>query len=216
MLCGIGALVPTGGVLLAVAAVPLAVGFGSAVSRAGRLLLTASVIVLNAPWWLPALRSPVATVSDPVGLVVFGARDGPGGYCSASWAGGVELLGDLGLAHNLVRDIRRDRDRDARCDRVETGATEGSTEVVWLTVLGFRDWCGRGCPVGRWAGLGAEPRGLSAGWRTSARRSEMDGVLGSACRCVHRTVWRALPVVHSDRLRCSWPGAGHRATGVPA
>ena len=63
VLCGIGALVPTGGVLLAVAAVPLAVGFGSAVSRAGRLLLTASVIVLNAPWWLPALRSPVATVS---------------------------------------------------------------------------------------------------------------------------------------------------------
>jgi hypothetical protein len=139
VLCGIGALVPTGGVLLAVAAVPLAVGFGSAVSRAGRWLLTASVIVLNAPWWLPALRSPVATVSDPLGLVVFGARaDGPGGVLlSVVGGGGVwNSLATLGSRTTwfatfgviVIVTLAAIGWRQAR--------QKAPAEVVWLTVLG--------------------------------------------------------------------------------
>ncbi len=89
LLCGTGALVPTGGIVLAVAALPVAVGPGSAVRPRARLLSGAAVLLFNAPWWLAAIRSPVAEVSDPLGLEVFGARaDGPGGVLGSVLAGG--------------------------------------------------------------------------------------------------------------------------------
>jgi len=88
-LCGLGALVPTGGIMLAVAGLPLGLGFGSRVVNRTRVLVVAAVVLLNAPWWLPALRNPVADVSDPFGLSVFGARaDGPGGVLASVLAGG--------------------------------------------------------------------------------------------------------------------------------
>lgn len=89
LLCGVGALVPTGGIVLAAAAAPLAVGFGSRMRTSARWLLGGVVLMVNAPWWLPALRSPVSQMSDPVGLEVFGARaDGPGGVLMSVMAGG--------------------------------------------------------------------------------------------------------------------------------
>lgn len=78
VLCGLGALVPTGGVMLAAAGVPLAVAPGSRLPMRSRMWLASAVVLFNAPWWFPAARSGVAEVSDPLGLVVFGARsDGP-------------------------------------------------------------------------------------------------------------------------------------------
>ncbi len=89
LLCGVGALVPTGGLILAVVAIPLAVGFGSRLAPGVRWALAGLVVFVNAPWWLPALRSPVTDVSDPLGLTVFGARaDGPGGVLLSVLAGG--------------------------------------------------------------------------------------------------------------------------------
>ncbi len=88
-LCGAGALVPTGGIVLALAGIPLALGPGSRVRPPLRWAGGLLVVLLNAPWWLPAVRSPVTDVSDPLGLVVFGTRaDGPGGVLGSVLAGG--------------------------------------------------------------------------------------------------------------------------------
>lgn len=89
VLCGVGALVPSGALMLAGVAVPLALGFGSRMRATGKALLVASVVLFNAVWWLPAVRSEVADVSDPAGLMVFGARaDGPGGVLLSVLSGG--------------------------------------------------------------------------------------------------------------------------------
>lgn len=89
VLCGVGALVPTGGLVLAVAALPVALGPGSRVPARMRVVAVGLVALFNAPWWFAALRSPVSTVSDPLGLTVFGARaDGPGGVLGSVVAGG--------------------------------------------------------------------------------------------------------------------------------
>lgn len=89
ILCGAGALVPTGGIALALAGMPLAVGFGSLLRRSTKWLLVGLVVLLNAPWWLPSVRSAAAGISDPLGLEVFGARaDGPGGVLLSVLAGG--------------------------------------------------------------------------------------------------------------------------------
>jgi hypothetical protein len=88
-LCGAGALVPTGGMVLAIAALPIAVGPGSAVRVRSRVMAVAAVVLFNAPWWLAAVRSPVSEISDPLGLEVFGARaDGAGGVLGSVLAGG--------------------------------------------------------------------------------------------------------------------------------
>lgn len=89
LVCAFAALVPTGGIVVALAVVPLAVGFGSRLSWPRRAALLAAVAAVNAPWWLAALRSGAAEMSDPLGLVVFGARaDGPGGVLGSVLAGG--------------------------------------------------------------------------------------------------------------------------------
>jgi hypothetical protein len=139
LLCAGGALVPTGGVILAVTAVPLAVGFGSAVSRASRWLLVASVILFNAPWWLPALRSPVVAVSDPLGLVVFGARaDGPGGVLlSVMGGGGVwNSLATLGSRTTWFATFGVLVIVTLAALGWRAGRRKAPAEVMWLTVLG--------------------------------------------------------------------------------
>lgn len=89
VLSGAAAVVPTGGLIAAVTAIPLVTGFGSRLRVRTRALVVALVVLFNAPWWLPAARSPVTTVSDPLGLVVFGSRaDGPGGVLASVLAGG--------------------------------------------------------------------------------------------------------------------------------
>jgi hypothetical protein len=88
-LCGVGALVPTGGLLLAVACVPLLVVPGSRVTARGRAAAAGLVALFNAPWALPAVRGGVAEASDPLGVEVFGARaDTPGGVVLSVLGGG--------------------------------------------------------------------------------------------------------------------------------
>ena len=177
------------------AAVPLAVGFGSAVSRAGRLLPDGQCD--------RAQRTPGGYLRCAARLLRSRIRSGwsssvparmvPEGYCSASWAGEeCGTLGDLGLAHNLVRDIRRDRDRDARCDRGDgrdrrLPRRSGVVGRFW----GF--WTGVGVAVrcGRWAGLGADLVAPAPGGGPCAtvRNGRCSGFCLSLC--AHRTVWRA-------------------------
>jgi hypothetical protein len=89
LLCGVAALVPSGGLLTAAVAIPLGIGFRSVLTWVQRGLFVGSVLLVNAPWWLAGLRSTSATVSDPLGLVVFGARaDGVGGVLASVLAGG--------------------------------------------------------------------------------------------------------------------------------
>jgi len=86
---GAAALVPTGGLIAALTAVPLALGFSSRLRVGARIAVVGLLLLFNAPWWLPALRSASAGVSDPLGLVVFGARaDGPGGVLASVLGGG--------------------------------------------------------------------------------------------------------------------------------
>lgn len=156
-LCGIGALVPTGGLLLAGGGLPLGLGPGSRVPVRSRWLAGGVVLLLNAPWWLPALRSPVAEVSDPLGLEVFGARaDGPGGVLMSVLGGGgvwnaqatlgsrttwFPVLGTLlilGLAAAGWREWRREQRAEASW--VTVLALSGLT-WAWLSgVAGDQPW----------------------------------------------------------------------------
>jgi hypothetical protein len=89
LLCGLSALVPTGGLVAAAAAIPLAVGFRTVLEGARRVLVVCLIAMVNAPWWLAALRGGSAAVSDPLGLAVFGARaDGAGGVLLSVLGGG--------------------------------------------------------------------------------------------------------------------------------
>ncbi|HEY0636445.1 MAG TPA: hypothetical protein VGD67_02255, partial [Pseudonocardiaceae bacterium] len=82
---------PTGGLLVAGAAVA-AVGRRRALPAAGLALL------LNAPWWVPALLRPgdAGAVSDPAGVAAFAAR-------GESWGGPV--LSVLGLGGIWNADV---------------------------------------------------------------------------------------------------------------
>lgn len=150
LLCGFGALVPTGGLVLALAAVPLAVGFRGVLPVSRRVLLTAGVVLVNAPWWLAALRSSSVDQSDPLGLVVFGARaDGVGGVLGSVLVGGgvwntqatlgsrsswVAALGVLVLVGLAALGWRRWW-RDDRPEALVLG-TLGLLGVLWAWVSG--------------------------------------------------------------------------------
>ncbi len=124
LLCGIGALVPTGGILLALVAVPLAIGFGSALPPSRRGLIVAGVIAVNAPWWLAAVRSSSLHESDPLGLVVFGARaDGVGGVLTSVLAGGGVWNSEATLG-----------------SRTTVFAAMGVVVLVALAALGWQRW----------------------------------------------------------------------------
>ena len=139
-LCGAGALVPTGGLVLASAAIPIAVGPGSAARVRSRIAGVAAVLLFNAPWWFAALRSPVSEVSDPLGLEVFGARaDGAGGVLGSVLAGGGVWNAQATLGSRttwfafflaLVVIVLAAMGWAARYQRYRP-------ETVWLTVLGL-------------------------------------------------------------------------------
>jgi len=135
-LCGAGALVPTGGIVLALAGLPLALGPGSRVRPALRWAAGLLVLLFNAPWWLPALRSPVADVSDPLGLVVFGTRaDGPGGVLGSVLAGGGVWNSQATLG-----------------SRTTWFALIATLVLVVLAVLGWSRWWGRQRAEAVWIG----------------------------------------------------------------
>jgi hypothetical protein len=73
LLLGLGALVPSGGVLVAAVAVPVA-ALGGRSTRATRWLAVGAAVLMNAPWWLPSVLHPQAGVSDPDGGPVFALR----------------------------------------------------------------------------------------------------------------------------------------------
>ena len=134
LLCGLGALVPTGGIVLAVVALPLGLGFSSAVRVRTRWTVGLLVLLLNAPWWLPAVRSPVAAVSDPLGLEVFGARaDGPGGVLASVLAGGGVWNSQATLG-----------------SRTTWFALFGVIVLVALAAVGWRSWRAQQAPEAVW------------------------------------------------------------------
>jgi len=136
-LCGAGALVPTGGIVLALAGLPLALGPGSKVRPAMRWVGGLLVLLLNAPWWLPAVRSPVAEVSDPLGMVVFGARaDGPGGVVGSVLAGGGVWNSQATLG-----------------SRTTWFALLAALVLAGLAVLGWSRWFDRRRAEAAWMGL---------------------------------------------------------------
>jgi hypothetical protein len=75
-------LTPTGGILAA--------GVAMVCGGTRKLWLTATIaLLLNAPWWVPALLHPGSTLSDPAGVTAFGAR-------GESWGGPLTSLLGLG------------------------------------------------------------------------------------------------------------------------
>lgn len=86
----LSSIVPSGGLLAAVAAVP-AVLPGSALTPLRRAALAAGAVLLNVTWWLPAVLSPAADVSDPGGAAAFALQpEGWGGpFLTALSLGGL-------------------------------------------------------------------------------------------------------------------------------
>lgn len=85
--CGLGSLVPTGGVWCVVLAAPAWL-IPSKLAVKWRAALFGALVVLNASWWLPAVLNPNVTSSDAAGASVFALR-------SEAWGG--PLLTALGL-----------------------------------------------------------------------------------------------------------------------
>lgn len=130
LLCGFSALVPTGGLLAAVTALPLVLGFGSVLSWPRRWLVGFLIVFVNAPWWLAAVRNTAADVSDPLGLVVFGARaDGVGGVLLSVVGGGGVWNAQATLG-----------------SRTTWFAVLGVLTLVGLAAYGWRTWLAKARP----------------------------------------------------------------------
>lgn len=88
--CAFGALVPSGGILVAVTALPIAVVGGSA-RAARKTALTAAAIAVNLPWIVPAVVHARSGAADDVGAEVFALRG------EGVWGPAVTALGGGGL-----------------------------------------------------------------------------------------------------------------------
>lgn len=86
--CALGALVPSGGILVAVVSIPIAIA-GGAAPAARRLALVVSGVAVNLPWLLPAVLHPQDGATDPLGAAVFALRaEGPWGPVLTALGGG--------------------------------------------------------------------------------------------------------------------------------
>ena len=84
-----GSLTPSGSLLIAAVAVPVALLPGSAYPIGKRLALVAAVCATWLPWLLPALIHPLGVAADPDGTRVFALRsDAPGGIWLTALTGG--------------------------------------------------------------------------------------------------------------------------------
>ncbi len=90
VLLAVGAIVPSGGLLVAATALPVAIVSGRA-GRRTRWLLVGGAVLVNAPWWVPAVLHPQAGVSDPSGGSVFTLRP------EGEWGALLTALGRGGL-----------------------------------------------------------------------------------------------------------------------
>ena len=80
LLVGLSSLVPTGGLLVAGVAVPVAAGPGTRAGRARRVAVVVGALLLQAPWVVPSVLHPAVGASDPDGAAVFALRpEGPWG-----------------------------------------------------------------------------------------------------------------------------------------
>lgn len=86
--CALGALVPSGGLTVALVAVPMAI-IGGLASTMRKVLLVGSVIAVNLPWIVPALLHESWGTSDNTGADVFALRaEGPWGAALTALGGG--------------------------------------------------------------------------------------------------------------------------------
>lgn len=91
LLVALASLTPTGGLLAAVVAGPVAIGPGSPLARGRRILAAAGLVALQLPWVVPSVLHPASEASDPDGLTAFALRaEGPWGLLvTALGTGGV-------------------------------------------------------------------------------------------------------------------------------
>jgi hypothetical protein len=88
--CALGALVPSGGLLVALMSVPVAV-VGGVASTGRKVAVSGAVIACNLPWMLPSVFHPSSGAADVNGVDVFALRsEGP-------WGAAVTALGGGGL-----------------------------------------------------------------------------------------------------------------------
>ena len=89
-LLAVAALTPTGGLLVAVVTVPIAV-VRSRIRLRDRWALVLAAVLVNAPWWVAALLSPASATGTVEGSAVFALRsEGPWGpLITALGTGGV-------------------------------------------------------------------------------------------------------------------------------
>lgn len=206
VLCGVGALVPTGGVLLAAAGVPIAVGPRSAMRASRRVLLVAVVALFNAPWWLPAIRSGVAAVSDPLGLTVFGTRADAAGplLLSVITGGGVwNEMAHLTSRGNVVAVLILLLVLSLAVVGWPRWRNRFPAEALWLTVLGALGvvwaWATGLMPEQSWmqAVVGTLPGG---GLLRDGQKWTAVWVLVVAVAAPHGLAWLARRAEHGIRI----------------
>lgn len=89
LLVAAGSLTPSGSIMMAVVAVPIAILPGSAYAPRWRIVLMFAVAATWLPWLLPSLLHPLGVQADPDGSVVFSLRpDAPGGAAVSALTGG--------------------------------------------------------------------------------------------------------------------------------
>lgn len=88
--CALGALVPSGGILVAVTAVPIAL-FGGSANAARKTALAGAAVAVNLPWIIPAVIHAQSGAADDVGAEVFALR------AEGVWGPAVTALGGGGL-----------------------------------------------------------------------------------------------------------------------
>jgi len=146
VIVAIGSLVPSGGVVMAVLALP-ALMWGSALGMSRRIALGGAIALINLTWVLPALLNANSVVSDPRGVAVFALH-------SESWGGLlVTALGGGGAWNGEV--------------------VPSSRSLPWipvvaivfaaLAVVGFRQLCAWLGRAATWALAGTAGVGLAAG-----------------------------------------------------
>lgn len=91
LLLALAALTPTGGLLAAVVALPIAILPGGVLTGLRRAGLAAAVALVNAPWWLPAVLGAGAAPADPAGVTAFALRS------QGDWGPWLTALGTGGI-----------------------------------------------------------------------------------------------------------------------
>jgi hypothetical protein len=101
LLVGLASLTPTGGILAAVIAGPVALAPGSAMRATRRALVAGSLVALQLPWVAPSVLHPASGTSDPDGLAAFALRsEGP-------WGALITALGTGGIWNGAVAPASR-------------------------------------------------------------------------------------------------------------